>query len=111
IGALLAFSAILGQLLIAAPHEAERGIAVHASAFPSRLPTAIGADAGHAAGPHDPAQCPSCQAAAHGRNALGAASTAQALPSPPRLEVAQLVSADVPGALARLTAPPRAPPA
>jgi hypothetical protein len=109
-GVLLALSALLGQLLIAVPHQAERSIAGYASDLASDVRSAIGSDAGHAARPHDLAQCPSCQAAAHGRNALGATSIAPGLPVPPRREVVPLVSEDVPGALARLTAPPRAPP-
>jgi hypothetical protein len=107
---LLAFSAILGQLLIATAHEAERAVAAHASGVRSDLRIMVGADAGHAARPHDPAQCPSCQAAAHGRSALGAASIAQ-LPLPPRREVVRLVAADVPAPVPWWTAAPRAPPA
>jgi hypothetical protein len=101
IGVLLAFSAVLGQFLIAA----------HASGIATDQGIAIVLDAGHAARPHDPARCPSCQAAAHARDALGALSIAHPLPVAPRLGAVKLVSADVPGALARWTAPPRAPPA
>jgi hypothetical protein len=112
IGLLLALSAIVGQLLIAGPHEAERAAAAcTASAHASGAAVAAAPDATHAARTHDPAQCPSCQAATQGRNALGGISIGPALPLPPRSSVIWIASADVPGALARSSTTPRAPPA
>jgi hypothetical protein len=112
IGLLLALPAIVGQLLIAGPHEAERAAAACAASAHESGTTAIAApDATHASRTHDPAQCPSCQAATQGRNALGGISIGQALPLPPRSSVIWIASADVPGALARSSTAPRAPPA
>jgi hypothetical protein len=111
-GLVLALPAIVGQLLIAGPHEAERASAAYAvSALDSRVGAVVSADTAHAAQPHDPAQCPSCQAAMQGRNALGAISIAHALPLKPGRGVIFIVSADVPSALARSSTTPRAPPA
>lgn len=111
IGFALALPAILVQILIAAPHATERVVAVHAEvASEAGPPATVGADAGREARFHEPAQCPTCQAAAQGRTTLVAASSARALPLIPALDVVARASADLPATLARSTAGPRAPP-
>jgi hypothetical protein len=111
-GLLLALLAIAGQLLIAGPHEVERAIAACAVSAPKpSLASVVVADSAEAARSHNPAQCPTCQAAAHGRSALGSAAIAHALPLAPSPAAIWIVSADVPGALDQSTASPRAPPA
>jgi hypothetical protein len=112
IGLLVALPALLAQVLIAAPHAAERAMAVRAaSGRDIGREVSLRADLGRPAGFHDPAQCPTCQAAAQGRTALGAGSGVRALPLPPTLEVVSRASTEIASALARSTVSPRAPPA
>ena len=110
-GFLLALFATAGQVLIAAPHETAQAAAAHlASRLTAGAPGV--ADSGPAPAPHDPAQCPVCQAAAQGRTALGAASCTRALlPSFPTSGIHWLARAYLPRRLADSKAEPRAPPA
>jgi hypothetical protein len=111
-GLLLALPAIVGQLLIAVPHETGRAAGVYAAAAPaSSQAVLVGAKIAQTTQPHDPAQCPTCQSAAHGRNALGTDPVAQALPLPPTPGTLWLVSDAIARASSLSTLTPRAPPA
>ena len=109
-GLLLALPAILGQLLIATPHETVRAIADRHAASVLAFGNVLAAPTDNSAQPHDPAGCPTCQAAAQGRAALVIASIARSLFLLPGLESVSPDTADLPSAQARSAAAPRAPP-
>ena len=107
---LLALSAILFQVLIAAPHEAQSAIASHPGSGDGCW-FAVGSDVVHAFPSHDAGRCSTCQAAAHGRSALGTDSSAQVLILPRVRKAVGVISLRAPDALGLLIETPRAPPA
>jgi hypothetical protein len=109
IGVAIALAATLGQLLVVAHAEAGGGAAHIASHLEPAVAT-LCAPTAHATS-HDSADCPTCRAAAHARTAVRSASVARATASFPRLELVCFETDDLPGALARSTVTPRAPPA
>lgn len=111
-GVVLAVLALLGQLVVAAPHEAEQLISVLYRPNAAAESTGTAVRAGHPVPAHDPASCPICQASALARTALSSSWSARApLPVEPIRRLIPECSAREPAAPVDATAAPRAPPA